>query len=353
MNIYGNNILKYNYITTENFFDILEESENNIEKIFDSFSIIKENDDTLSLVDKKSEEAKKTLIQKIKELVNKFVQFCKDLFKKVSEKIKQIYLNTNFVDEFVSKFKDKMTFQNMLKAKENGWKGIPNHIPMINHVANLSDSKLAKAIEEDYGLYTVVTLDDIDPIIKAKDLEDAKDKYNEFETKLKKFKSEIDVEDSESYLFSNNGAKFDILGTKIGQAYFVISKDISEDGNHYYPTIIDCFQKTKIFAEEGEKNIKKIAYEYKKYVNEFIVSKQVTNSNIKSYNNGGSNHTGDNETDNINILYYKAIYKYQSAVMQRTAKITKAVLGVLKEQHSTSIKFYMHCVQGIKKYALN
>lgn len=364
MAIYGSmikeNVVFGHAMSLEEFFDFIQESDKQMEIMFektDLIQVLKEENTSLSIPTKISfdgdpETVKKTVIQKIKDLVDKFVQMVKEAFANLAKKLQEAYNNANFVDKFVSKFSDKVTFENLKIAKSKGWKGVPTSIPMINKFADAKDSKLYENMNDEYYKNnTAINLDkDIRPIVNSKNLEEAKEKYNQFVEKLNKVKEEEKRETSSSYIISKNlDQRFDFKGDAILKAYFVISTDQSDD-SHYYP-IPEGFAKTKKFAEEGQSLIKQVSQGSNAAINNLKLEKGASLNNLKSAK--GTNSSDNAEINQINILYCKAIYQNASQRVSVASKILRAVLGILRMQHRVAIQGYMQYVSAINRFVLN
>lgn len=342
------------YMSFNEFFDFVQESDYEVKRIFENIemiNVLQEDNTSLAIPSKfeytqNSEKLKTTLIEKVKELYNKFTIFVKDLFEKVAKALHEMYMKTNLTDKFISQFKDKVTFKNMIIAKEKGWKGIPNSILLINRLADPSDSHLYKEM----NLETIrfkkdkITVEaDIDPIIRAEDYKKAYYAYIEFKDKLKKFESNKKYEEEWLYRFSNTAEiKF---GGDIEDAFLLKTNNTSEDGNHYYPTI-ELFTKTKSLAENGQALIKKLSQSGKNSVKLLDLDKEVDFNNWKS----ASKANTEDETRRINALYYKAKYEYTSMVIKRSSGVVRAVTELNRSQHRHAIKAYFEFVKAYNKY---
>ena len=361
MAVYGNVLLaqeRSNFgsaLDIGDFLSFVQETTYDINLMFEKaemIHVLKEENTSLSIPKNffEPEEAKKTLLQKVKEIISNFIAMVKKAFAKLAEIIHKKYMETNLQDKFISRYKDIVTFSNLEKARDNGWKGIPKTIPMINKIADIKDSKLYTEMTDDIFLTdeNYVNVDrDIEPIISARSLDDAEKIYNEFVKKLEKFKSDSDRENTFSYISKNNMEA--TLKKSAKNSYFVISKTEREEDKYYFP-IPEPFAKTKKLAEEGQSYIKQFRDSNQHFIKNIKMNKDVEMANLNSYKGSGSNVSEDKDNNKIMIMYYKARYKYTAAYVQRSTKVLNTVVNLIKMQYITAIQNYIHCVYAVKKY---
>lgn len=355
MAIYGNSayatmsLTEDKMVSVSEMFNFINESDMEMACMFERANIvqiIKEDNTELAIptnVEDSSnpETVKKTVIEKVKELINKFISFVKTSFQKLVEGLKKFYIEHNIQDSIISKWKDKVTWENLQMAREKGWKGCPITSPMIGKHASVTESGLYQNIYEN----NIKVEKDIDPIILAEDYSNAKKIYDSFKVKCNNFKKEVEiVESPDIYKWR---ADFDLDVGRSGTTYFIITATQHEVGGvkYYYPNK-DGFISTKSFAETGEKKIKELQFGAKDAIKQMNLSKDVELNNMKSYKNGGSNVSEDKEINKISILYYKARYEYASTMIFMKSKIMQSVIKVLKEQHQYAIKCYGHFISA-------
>ena len=372
MAVYGSILESYQTerITFEDFMDICYESEYQLDSIMREYYLtnINEQDET-SLApqfkfefkeDQNTEQVKKTIIQKIKELLGRFYKFVKDSFDILVEKINKFYMETNLTDKFISKFSSNVTWDNMEKAKENGWKGIRVNQEVVFRLVDPSDSKFYTDIENsfEYDEKTdeikqnrdMLDLDierDIDPIIASSDKEEAKEIYNKFKEKLIEFKKRNNSSESINEFRRNANEKYQKSGKL--PLYGIVLDSGADEGYYYIGRPI--FELNKKIAETGQRHVKELSSNYKSSLKNIKYLNKGNLTNMKSYTGKGSNATDNEEVNKINYLYYNAKYEYGIAVIQRCSKILKVTVALLKLQHRLAIQFYMTVCGAIKKYA--
>lgn len=363
MAIYGNMLLTHENFDTRSGLDIgdflsfVQETTYDIDLMFekvDMIHVLKEENTSLTIPNEfkfEPEKMKKTLLEKVKEIYSNFIAMIKKAFTNLAEVIHKKYMETNLQDKYISRFKDIVTFDNLKKAKNNGWVGVHASIPMINKLADVRDSQLYSDINE--GLFETddeyINIErDIDPIAKSQSISDAKEKYQEFEKKLKKFKSDSRKENNVSYGINN---VYTAAFKGVQNAYYTVTNDKSEDGKYYFPNP-EGFIKTKKLAEEGQSIIKQYKNSNQAFIKNIKMNKDVEMQNLKSFKSSGSNVTDDKDSNQIMIMYYKARYKFTAAFVQRSTKILDAVISLIKTQHSYAIISYMVYVHAIKKYVI-
>ena len=375
MSVYGGTIQNYNYdaekaITLEQFVDFVRESDNFVSSIFDNglFSIM-ESEYALTASTEKSEQTKKSIIQKIKELFSKFVGFVKGAFEKLANNLQEVYNKTNFVDKFVSRYKNVVTWENVEKLTNSGWKGVPSEIFMVGTPAKLQDAVVGEIKNSKVEKYNFDT--EFDKIINSKDTEEAESNYKKFSEKLKEMKDDAIEDDMKSMLLRKQ-IKSEDLNNKILKGEIKVDEEVLQkmiqqhysnyfftfqknEYGRYYPQDRNIFESTKYMAENGQKLARDVKQTGKKILSVMkIENKESDLTNMKSFKKGGSNYNeNDSNVNKINMLYYKAKYEYASVFIKASSLGIRNVVNVIKTQHKHAIKFYMTMVSAIKKYLPN
>lgn len=351
MAIYGNSIATMSLtedkmISISEMFNFINESDMEMACMFERANIIQiiKEDNTEIAIPKEMdystnpETVKKTVIEKVKDLVSKFITFVKTSFQKLVESIQKFYLEHNINDSFFSKWKDKVTWNNLLIAKDKGWNGIPITIAMPGKPANISDSGFYRDIYENLGVAIDIEKD-INPIVLAEDYPKSKELYDIFVEKNSKFKKEIEKREKD-FIY---GAR----AQQNGSAYFRIGPDRHKVGamTYYYPDG-KGFIATKTFAENGQKHIKELQFGSKEVIKQMNLSKDVELNNMKSYKKGGANESEDKEINKIEILYYRARYEFASTMIFCKSKIMQTIINCLKDQHKNAMQCYMYFIRA-------
>lgn len=356
------NMTQNKIISFEEFVDYFQESDYQIRMMFEKeelvYSIQEANDSELQLPSivrnveftaGEPEKVKKTLVEWVKETFSNFIKAIKDLFDKVSKTVYDFYMRTNFIDDIVSKFKDKVTYPNLQTAQSKGWKGlsIEKGESVINRLVDTNVSTLKNDKDwSDEGIADdeFFKEDDFEAIIKAQDLNDAKEEYRKIKEKLEKFKSRKERENKFAYeIRMNKGADENTIYTGFFGNY------TDKDHKYYFPAPKQ-FTLTKKFAETGQSEIKKIREVHKFLTKGLEDQKSVLLNNMNSYKKDGSNNIDDKETNQINILYYKAQYEYSSAYISRTKRVVNTLISLIKDQHRIAIRTYTVMAMAVNKY---
>lgn len=378
MSIYGGSLCEEKSISIEEFSDLLVESDNQIESMFKRFNLLNEDGEQnkstgteLALGNQfnKPIQIKKTIFSKIKELIVKFAKMCKEFFIKVAETIHKKYMETNFQDQWIKRYRNIMTFKNLEKAKENGWEGYSEADTVIGRPANVMDTDFYKDLSLMYdtsenitnlifsrrstgnknldlkgiGFSRIDPKEDIDPIIKSDSIEQSEEKYEKFKDKLKEFRS---LSNSINNLTDSENDLLDPKYKGGEMPWFTYAKP--EDENAKYPISPQLFVINCTFAQEGEKKIKEIRMAGKNVVKNFNMEKDLLLDNMKE-----SDKAVDNELAKKFSLYYKAKYEYASAFIYRVKQSIMMALKIIKIQHKVAIAWYMKSVKIIKKYVKN
>lgn len=345
-------------LSFESFVDFMNESNKQMEIMFektDMIQILREENASLAIPTKLNftgnpEEVKKSVFERIKEIVKKFVDMVKKAFSDLADKIHEMYMNNNFMDDIMSKNKSIVTWDNLEKAKEKGWKGLPKSIPSIIKPADIKDSEFYRNMESESDREKMIDFDkDIAPIASSKSLEDAQNLYEKFMEKYNFMKNSEKDENTSSYQSKKRiDAMFDLDGTATYKFYFGISNDSKYEG-YYYPIPL-MFKNTKMFAENGQKGIKDVKNGSNISIKNMKLEKVMNSDQMKNLAKETKND--DNEIAKIQLLYCKASYQYSSVKLSTATKILKATLQILRAQHRYAILGYMQFVSAIKRFAI-
>ena len=377
MSIYGG-LLKEETYTPTSFFDLMEsiyESNNEIDRMFERYLCLDElgllTEDTLAIEDKggasnpkakfNTKEFAKKCADKIKELWDRFTNFVKTLFEKLQNNLIDFYNKTTLVDAAVRKtMADKMEYENLVKAKEGGWKGLSVNIPIITKLYDFTDHGFYNKYDSEF--YHKCSPADIDEIIDAKDEAEAQEKYSEFSKKLKDFKS-VSLQDT-SFGFSSAESRRNIeadfaeiklnMGLadeedldKIKEYKFKMHfagpgpAMLSEDKKSYYPDE-KAFGITKDIGENGQKRIREIKSRNRDMMKHLNQSKKTAKLDNLAFKESSIK---------AQTLYYKAKYEYASVLVQRYSRITRTVVQLVNRQYQIGFKTYIMEYNAIKKYA--
>lgn len=329
------------------FLNYMNESDKYITQLFtqDTMSL---NEDLLALpLNDNQDKIKTSIIQKIKEIVDKFIEFVKNLIDKLIEIVHKFYIEHNLVDATMSKYKDIVTWNNIQKARTNGWHGIHKDKDMIYHIAEMEDSCLERDLKGAASEYNISSKDyigqrDFEKLKNAKTYSEAYEIYEDIKYKLKKFATSSDS--TSSIEFSNSlSNSLNIL--KRQKTYFFVTSKDKFDEDHYFPTK-ETFEAIKFMAEKGQKQNK----EYKANIKNSLKTITQELQNIKlDYKQ--SDKKSPDEAKRIEYLYYKAYYEYVSIYVKRYSMTLKSICEIRTKQHSVAISRYIEFVAVIKKYA--
>lgn len=304
----------------------------------------------LAVIDVKSEDAvKKSIIETLKNLFIKFVNFLKSKMQQLIDWIKEMYMNTNAADSIVSKIGKGITFDRIKNAREKGWKGCPTTLPCVNPMS-MSDSKINKKIKEQFKEKEYGDL--CEKVIKCQTLQEAKEVFDDIKSKASETRSETRKRGNMGISLDNSwDVRFQgtIFGEEEVKIYVYTLNNANEKG-YYYPDA-DSFAKVKTMAEKGESFIKNYNVDLNKYLNS--VQKEMIDpeiANMKSFKLKGENATEDKEVNQINILYHKARILVAQLGLKAYSNSISDVIGFLKIQHIIAIKTYLYWIASTRKY---
>lgn len=363
MSVYGS-ISSFNWKTNlhesnqpilqEDFFTFIKLSDSYINEIFENLEFnslsIEEN---VYMYISEGKEIKKSIIQKIKELFQKFAGFAKDIFNKLFEKLKALYNKNDFTDKVIFRYKDKVTWENIQVMIDKGWPGISTKYCMVGKPA-----KPDKFIIDELPFGPSVKYA-LDKIIEAKDISQAQDFYNDFLKKLDAFKEDnVDQNHIYNLNFIDTNAKMDIYKNVFNSEdslknieqnlYFIVPENNKTE--KYFPTKYP-FESTKQFTENGQKMINKIKEDGNKLLKSLKIDEENAKlKSIESYQKHSNDVESYEDTEKINILYYKANYQYISTYLHHCGKMVTIIVKICMLQHKAAISFYMAMLKDLKKY---
>ena len=283
------------------------------------------------------EKVKKTIIEKAKEIYNKMVTMIKEFVDKAKRKITQFYLNTNVKDMLMSKNKNIVCWENLEKAKENGWFGLEKSVIMIGQMVNIRDSSFFD-IDSNLKKYDV-TQEDVDKILMSTSLEEAEEKSKEIKKRLRELKKEVLIRDNKIAYFFNNTEK---ASRYASNPYFAISNIDGKDNKHYYPTR-DMFELTCKIALEGQSEIKKMKFENGGYIKSL---RKVQTINLKNITETASKEKTD--AQKLQMIYYKTVFDHYGTIIFVMNRVISAVIGMFTQQYSVAIKAFSRLAHDIK-----
>ena len=349
--------------------DFIYESTSEIDRMFDRYIYIESlkeegilTEETLAIAGPTSKakfdfkEFAKKIGDKIKELWEKFEGFVKDLIEKISKSIHEMYMNTNVMDKLISKNKEIVTYENLTKAKDAGWAGLPTSLPMVTKLVNIRDSGMYNVKDSDSFLQC--RPEDVEKIMDAKDDEEAQAFYDEFKKKYKEFKDHewqdskfgLDMAENMRSLSANtvklsqqiSGRDYteedlNIINDDLFKRHYDLPAN-HKDGKYFPPK--EAFNISKDLAENGQRKVKELNQSNKQVVAN-IKSQKI--SNLRDYKTFKENNVKQA------TLYYKAKYEYSAAVVERFTVLVKSVLSMARDQYRVCLQQYMLELDAIKR----
>lgn len=372
MAVYGNTAtFREAYSDRIDLFSWLNEACNSFDDYIDSFLVIKEENDIIvadvpykEVEDDKSdndknetvEKIKKTFWQKVKEIFQKVIESIKKFFKGIYNRIHDMYMNTNLKDNFWSKWKDKVTYPNLQKAKENGWQGLPARLSLPYKIWDTSDSRLFTDLnrEDKYDLWKEYNinnmLDLIDKLMDAKEESEIESIYDDIEKIANKQKFLLRDYDRDAIETAAKGGQLKNDEIKIYDDFtssLALATPLLKNGQtHYFPEK-GAFVTTKKLAEEGQSIQKSANYENKinlKFIkDDKAIQKSLIKNDMKAYEDDPL------MTKKLNYKM-KATMRYITLYYQRCYATCRSVGYVVSLQYSSAIQGYMMFIHAINKY---
>lgn len=372
MAVYGNTVaFQEAYSNRIDLISWLNETCTSFNDYIDSFLIIKEENDLIvadvpykEVEDDKSDEKKKetvekikkTFWQKVKEIFIKVIDAIKKFFRGIYTNIYNMYLKVNLKDKFWSRWKDKVTYVNLVKAKDNGWKGLPAKLSLPYKIWDTSDSRLFTDLnrEDKYNLWKEYNinniLDLIDKLMDAKEESEIESIYGDIEKIANKQKSLLKYYDRDVIETAVTGGQLKTDEAKIYDdftASFSLGAPKLKNGEtHYFPEK-GAFVTTKKLAEEGQSIQKSANYDNKinlKFIkDDKAIQKSLIKNELKEF--------ADDPLMTKKLNYkMKATMQYITLYYQRCYATCKSVGYVVTLQYSSAIQGYMRFIHAINKY---
>ena len=268
----------------------------------------------------------------------------KKLINTVKEKVTNFYLNTNMKDALMAKTKTKVSWENLEKAKEKGWIGIPKNVGMVNRLVNFQDSHFFDPSDDLKKL--MVPEKEIDEILESESIESAKEKSKKIKEKLKHLRIKaMNLEQAQKYMITNDwDSKDGLFGKGVENAFFAISTIDGGDNNHYYPNK-DLFLKTCDVALRGESMVKNMKYENGGYIRSL---KEMQNINFRNIISTAKEDKSDRQK--LQMIYYKTKFDHYAASIFNFNKIINGVANMFIVQHRMATAVYLMMFKAIVKY---
>lgn len=358
MAVYGNLLKSVNEDVHENvsfdqLFNFIYESDNEVNLMFERanlITILKEENTSLAIPNdinnaSNPEQVKKKFSEKIKELFNKFVEWVKSAFKNLKQKATEFYLKYNFQDEFLSKWKDKVTWANLEKAKSKGWKGIPESVPSVIEPISINDTRLIKMFKSDFEKLNN-QIDNLSKSDSQESLDDNEKKVKDIIKNIESSNNLLNGSESDNIIDMRNN---EIMFGNETVPFLGYMKNSGAPQGRYYPNQ-KLFGNNKHFAETGQKEIKNIKVTGNASIE---LVKDVTLSNDKDMMKiGKDNYKEDKEILANKIYYLSCKYRYASTSLyiKVSSRSLNGLVGALWKQHRAAVQNYILYVHAIEKF---
>lgn len=340
-------------VSFEQMIDFIYESDNEMNLLFEGYNVINilKEENTSLIIPKDMnetftndpEKVTKKFSERIKEMFNKFLDFVKTTFENVKKKIIEFYLEHNFQDNILSKYKDKVTWGNLEKAKKNGWKGISKTLPSVTKLVSINDTLVGKELVDNFKALNLA-INKLESCKDENDLSNTEQQVKEQMDTIKKYVNPLKSE--KDRMISSNK-----MGIMFGEdiPYFAYYTDTNAPDGYYYPTT-QAFAVHKNLAENGQKEIKNMKITGNasiKLIKDVTLhnEKEILDMNKKSF-------AKDKQDFENKLIFCVSKYKYQSTSLyiKACSKSLNGLLSILAKSHSIAIQNYIQYASAIKKY---
>ena len=359
--IYGNiitdNTISDNYFS---FIEFVNRSISDHDYMLETY-LLDEESTSLAVIpgsDTKSEDGnkkKESLLSIIKNLFKRFVDFVKGLVDKLKEWYKKIK-DGAYKDTLANKLLKDLKYEDLTKAKQKGWKGIPeaSNYAMIDPAT----------IEHEFYIFENVR-DEIHKNNIVQSIEKIKDAENNHQAKELFDSVKKDIEDLKYYNFKPTSIQG--MYNRVEHENFRRSLDRTfssirgEDGkpdvellllyhmkidNGYWMPDARGFDHVKDYTFNGYKNIDKYSKETDKMVSDY---KKAYVDPFDTIVSDIVSSTADNDRS-IELMYYKAQLQVSQYMMRVYSGITQEIMSALKVQHDVAIKTYLYLFTSTRRY---
>lgn len=332
MSIYGEKYIKESYTL---IFDFIEESDNFVYSLFESTEV-GFND---KIIDGKAKIINnESIIDRISKIWNKIIFILKEKFKDLIDRINNLKLKYNFIDDFVKKYGKDINISKISELKSKGWAGLSTQSDfLIVSIPSLKSTFLGETPQ----LKNVLEM--LNNINNCNDEDEINDLHEDFKNRLDTLREESKkLETAWGLLFRSNN-QINFLGKKLGPDQILgTSIDTSNDKKHHFPNAKQL-ELTKQVAENGEKIVKQAYNEMKKTYKNYKNQAKCDKIALKQYNK-------KEEKSNIQLMKIRSKYEFTSVFSKLFILSMKALTKVLKIMHVCAMKTYIKIVNAIKKY---
>lgn len=346
-----------------------ESANSYIDNIWFTSSILKEDNelstDIKSVQDyydekereEKLKEEKGKLKNRLKAMLYSFLKWVKSIWDKLLETVRKALdkvRETAVKDKALSLLFDKLSYDDIDKARDNGWKGLSYEKTVMCVPANIIDSEIIRKNRKHSEDNIKNIGNDINDIIQTQDIEKAKELYESVKTKCEDVLNDRNnnVHDWNTIEFSRN------LSGGIARAFgknpdfrglFVYMRVKNSNYPEFGYPDREQFDNCKLLALKGEtyvNDIRKNYYNnYIKGIEEFINAdiNNILDAKIEDYKYGS-------DTNQIFGYYNKAMLISDKTQLTLRQRILTEVIQIINLQIKNSLKSYVAMFTSVKAY---
>lgn len=315
----------------------------------------------------KVEKVKKGLLTRIKEAFLKFIKFIQRAFTTLIDNIGKLYNKVNLQDSVAKKLFSSITYDSLMKAKSNGWKGIPTGTPLIINIPELFNFPRYQRLKNDKDKIAFIKvlndksycssydkLVDMGPMVSDWCKNTIKyAKPNNLMEILNNVDDTVSSNQEKLEKMINNGYHPDNMNKKIekfmndykwcGLMIGTQKEDIKFSGL-FIPQKI-YFDNTKKMAIEGEKYTKDAKNSMKKLIDQ-CKTETVDLLNDKYKNN--IKNSSDEKNVELLVLKYKSMIA--NATLKEYIACTKDMITMLSGMNNIAFNTFFLILKECKKY---
>lgn len=358
--------------TTEVFLSDLNNSylaaENAIDSMYFVSTIVNEEETGLSASDdiieqdSNVEETKLKLKDKLKEMLAKFLKWFKSIWDKLADTVKkaiEVVRDNTIQDKIMAKLFDDLSYSDVEKAIEAGWKGLNYKTTACPDPVTMNDStikkRISKTVQKPHDL-----AGQIDKILYVNSADEAKEIYEDVSSQCKKFLSRYETQKNDPSQQMRYGEieritrrAFSFLnddGGSFGSVFFTYLSIKNPNAEGYGFPNKQQFDDIKLMAIGGQRYCVVLRKEY--YNNhikdlELFIDKDVENI-FKNF----SDPSLSKESNQIMKYYYKSMLASDRTQLILHNRICSEVVQMIHFQTKIGIRTYLKLLSAVKLFVM-
>lgn len=358
--------------TTEVFLSDLNNSylaaENAIDSMCFVSTIVNEEETGLSASDdieqdSNVEETKLKLKDKLKEMLAKFLKWFKSIWDKLADTVKkaiEVIKDNTIQDKIMAKLFDDLSYSDVEKAIEAGWKGLNYKATACPDPVTMNDStikkRISKMVQKPHDL-----AGQIDKILYVNSADEAKEIYEDVSSQCKKFLTRYETQKNDpseqmrygeieritrrrafSFLDDDKGS--------FGSVFFTYLSIKNPNAEGYGFPSKQQFDDIKLMAIGGQRYCVILRKEY--YNNHIKDLELFIDKDIENIFKNFSDPSLSKESNQIMRYYYKSMLASDRTQLVLHNRICSEVVQMIHFQTKIGIRTYLKLLSAVKLFVM-